>query len=340
VRKEPSAVSQVPADFAFAGTGVACSWLRPGLLRPSRGLADVLVADPEPRPANSTRSAALHGWHTAEGDEILSVSRLEDGFILRFPGVAGFGISPDARTVRPWPAIGTSTETLGHLLIDQVLPRLLAHRGQLVLHAAGIRMFPGMVVAFVGDSGRGKSTLAASFSRTGEPILSDDAIVLRDEGGTVHALATYPSLRLWPDSLNRLYEARPDVMLMADYSTKRRVSAPHPADEIEESTPLAALYLLGLPPPEANEVLSIEQVTPRNAVIPLLSSTFQLDVTDRHRTALLFERAASIADRLPVFELRYPRDFRLLPAVRDAINEHIETLRSVQHPTRTQGGTP
>jgi hypothetical protein len=287
----------------------------------------VVIAEPEPRPMGPSPHRVLHRWTTPAGDEILSVWGLPAGYRLRFPRLADFDIDPEGEAVRPCPAPGTSRETLTHLLIDQVLPRVVAHRGHPVLHAAAVQISPEAAVAFVGETGRGKSTLAAIFARAGASLLSDDAIVLCDDGEKISALATYPSLRLWPDSLERLYRERPDVSPMAGYSTKQRIRRPFPNGSAAEPVPLVGYYLLDLATPDSDAVASIDPVTPRESVIPLLSSTFQLDVTDRRRTSRLFEQTTSLADRVPAFKLRYRRGFQQLPAVHEAVARHAGTLR-------------
>lgn len=64
-----------------------------------------------------------------------------------------------------------------HLLLDQVLPLVLARRGHLVLHGALISL-AGRGVVLVGASGAGKSTLSAFAWTRGWSVGGDDGTVL------------------------------------------------------------------------------------------------------------------------------------------------------------------
>jgi hypothetical protein len=59
-------------------------------------------------------------------------------------------------------------------------------------------------VAFLGESGRGKSTLAASFATEGTRFLTDDGLLLEWVGGHCMIVPSHPSIRLWEDSQEAL----------------------------------------------------------------------------------------------------------------------------------------
>ena len=80
-------------------------------------------------------------------------------FVVRFDEVAQFTLSFASHEILISPLDDDVPDnTIEHLLVDQIWPRILAHRGQLVLHAAGVTSPTGAIL-FVGQSGRGKSTL-------------------------------------------------------------------------------------------------------------------------------------------------------------------------------------
>jgi len=260
----------------------------------------------------------VHHWPPEQGGMSLAVSNDGHSFLLRFPGLADFVISADGRQIDAWsdPTIGAGT--LDHLLLDQVLPRTLAQQGRLVLHAGAVRI-DDQAVAFIGDTGSGKSTLTASFHSAGYPLLSDDGLVLKTEEGLVRALPTYPSLRLWPESVSGLYAQQPTIVPMAHYTAKQRVILNGVPVAANNPLPLASLYVLA---PEVKAVtasVSLTLLRPCEACIAIIRNSFQLDLTDRCRVAELFADASRIANSLPVFSLRYPREFARLPEVRDAI---------------------
>ena len=270
----------------------------------------------EAPPCEPAKTDWVHHWPPEFGGLSLALSGKGESFLLRFPGLADFLISNDARQIEAWPAGATSIETLHHLLLDQVLPRVLAQQGRLVLHAGAVRV-GDQAIAFIGDSGSGKSTLTASFHASGYSLLCDDGLVLTHRAGVTTALATYPSLRLWPESIASLYSRAPTVAPMAHYSSKRRIILKDIATNGSIPLPIATLYVLAREP--GAEGISLRRLSPRAACMEIIGNSFQLDVTDRRRSAEVLANASRIAQHLPVFSVTYPRDFARLPDVHEVI---------------------
>jgi hypothetical protein len=267
-------------------------------------------------PCEPSMTDWVHHWPPEVGDMSLARLKGEGSFLLRFHDLADFVISADGRQIEVWSAPSASEETCEHLLLDQVLPRILAQQGQLVLHAGAVRI-RHEAIAFIGDSGIGKSTLTASLHAAGYSLLCDDGLVLTQGEVATVALPTYPSLRLWPESIASLYAQAPDVAPMAHYSSKRRIISNDLVTNANVPLPLTSLYVLG-PAPDTAEI-SLKRLSSREACIAIIGNSFQLDITDRHRVANTFANASRIADHLPVISLTYPRDFARLPEVHNAI---------------------
>ncbi len=252
---------------------------------------------------------------------MLSCAREGDAYRLGFPGLATFLIDDGgAIECRPLPTL--TPGTLEHLLIDQVLPRVLTHRGSLVLHAGCVGS-PQGAIAFLGDSGSGKSTLCADFARAGHPLLGDDGIVVRRTAAAVfEALATYPGLRLLPDPLARLFDERSSATPVAHYTAKRRLDRDSAALTLTAGAePLRALYLL-----DTGVEVAIAPFLERDAFMVLLRASFQLHLDDRERSRGLFERIGGVQDAVPVRRLSYPRDFDRLRDVREAVMADVGEL--------------
>ena len=312
--------------FRFGGSSVLWPGAHPTSLPVSTADPDIIVV--RPREASQTQTPIPDARPSPDSPSAqpLLTARSPDQLLLRFDGLADFEITTgEPVTVSPRPEPSTGQETLEHLLLDHVLPRVLAHRGALVLHAGAVRA-DTETVAFIGETGRGKSTLTASFDLAGQSALSDDGLAITCADQRVLAAPTYPSLRLWPDALEGVFESRPKVAPMAHYSTKRRVVRDAGTSSPQEPTPLKALYVLGEPAVAGDDV-SIEPLSEREAVMAIIGNTFQLDPSDKTRASRLFEQAAQVAQRLPAFELSYPREFARLAEVRAAVLRHARTLQ-------------
>jgi len=84
-----------------------------------------------------------------------------DRFLVSFANSAEFLVDFAKTEILVHCLDSYSQQGLRHLLDDQILPRILAHQGELVLHAAGVADADG-VILFMGVSGSGKSSLAAA----------------------------------------------------------------------------------------------------------------------------------------------------------------------------------
>jgi hypothetical protein len=252
------------------------------------------------------------------------VSRMNGGYLLLFPESAAFTVSGDGRKVIGWCPAGANGETFRHLLLDQVLPRVLAHSGRLVLHASAVRL-DDRCVAFLADSGGGKSTLAARLHADGMALLADDGLVVRHDQKSVRVVPTYRSLRLWPDSVDSVFVERPATSAMAHYTSKRRVLLEPTCERDASPLPLAGLYVLRSLSGNEDALVNIARLSQRDACIAIIANAFQLDATDLQRAAHTLAQAADVAKIVPAFRLSFPRDFTRLSEVRPTLVRSLTT---------------
>ena len=281
-----------------------------------------LLESPPPEPAGGDW---IHHWYTPAGEITISLAGTGAGYLLRFPFLADFVIDENGCRVGGWPAAETDEETLRHLLLDQVLPRVLAHQGRLVLHASAVTV-DGKALAFAGETGRGKSTLAASLHGAGYSLLTDDGLVLKAGGGSIHSIPAYAGLRLLPESVAALFKVPPQRKAMASYSPKNRIALDR-KDAIDPVEP-AALFVLGEPVGDGEKSIRVSRLSQRDACMEIVRNSFQLDVSSRDQAKNLFAAAGRAAEKLPVFALSYPRDFSRLPEVHEAILRQLADLGS------------
>jgi hypothetical protein len=264
-----------------------------------------------------------YNWCFPDGTSSHFLSRHEKGYYVRFPDLADFSISIDEEWIRCRPEPGTPLATIKHLFLDQVLPLVLSSQGRLVLHGSASQTAHG-AIAFIGQSGSGKSTLASSFSVKGCPILADDCVLVRERGRQLVAVPSYPGVRLWPETVNVLLGVGTPVSEVAHYSDKKRIAQDIRLPFCTEPAPLRRIYFLVRPEDtEDTSTISINHISPRDALIELVKHTFHLDVTDSLGLRREFKCLSRIAV-LPLFyRLTFPREFPLLPAVHEAILQNL-----------------
>lgn len=266
----------------------------------------------------------IHEWH--ENDElVLSLSRCDEHFCLHFPDLADFELQFSRRRIRVFADLVADASTLEHLLVDQVLPRYVAHLDSLVAHASAVDI-GGRNVLFLGQSGWGKSTLAGLMNESGHRVLSDDCVQLIDQEGLVMALATYPSLRLLPDSLKAIFPGLDSASPVADYTDKLRVPVAA-SDGDHVAVAVDAIYVLGDPAKSAGSPIAYK-LAPATACLALIEHSFRLDLSDRNASAAHFKRCSTIARSIPAFNLQYPRNYADGQALVHYLTQHLASLPS------------
>ncbi|MDQ2650302.1 MAG: hypothetical protein M3Z03_12210 [Actinomycetota bacterium] len=199
---------------------------------------EVVPAGPSGAPRDEV---VIEETELADGAPWSRTTRDGADYHIAFPELVAFHIDPVAHRVSV--AVETAdASTVRHLLLDQVVPRILSLGATIVLHASAVLLETG-AVAFVGPSGAGKSTMAAAMVRNGGRLLSDDFVALDDAGHRFEARSTYPGLRLWKDSTTAL-AIHDDLTPMGIGSPKLRWRLPTDRWE-RRPAPLVAIVELG-----------------------------------------------------------------------------------------------
>jgi len=113
--------------------------------------------------------------------------RSGDTYVFHFRGQRALAV--DDRGERITLASAPEGVSLPYLL-QAIAPKILALRGQVVLHASAVAM-NGSVVAFSGVSGAGKTSSARALARAGGQLICEDKLLVqfRDTGAVVSPAA-------------------------------------------------------------------------------------------------------------------------------------------------------
>jgi hypothetical protein len=177
------------------------------------------------------------------------------------------------------------------LLLGPGLPLLLFAGGVLCLHASAVAHQDGAVL-FLGDSGRGKSTLAA---RLGANRLADDIVPCAAVDGIPQALPRFPQLKLpWQDP------------------------------KVPESVPLRALVELE---PGKDTQRSFERLPPLGAARTLLSHTVASRLFPRRWLARHLEIATVWSAQIEAHRFRFSWGAQHLPGNLEAVRDGLSRLQ-------------
>ena len=263
----------------------------------------------------------FHTWTFPDGTLWTAFYRTNDGYLLRFPDLADFQVSADALHVTGFPVPEVSDATVQHLYLNQVLPLVLSKQGKLVFHASAVEVAGG-ALAFAAESGRGKSTLAASFAVSGFRFLTDDGLVVEPTADGHRILPSHPSIRLWEDSETALIAPGVRTAPALPFTPKSRFLAGDEIHFCDQPRPLRRVYFLGN---GKVATLGFQRLSAAEALVEWVKHSFLLDVEEKPRLASHFDQVAKLANQPIHYRLDYPRRFEELAWVRAAIVEHARS---------------
>jgi hypothetical protein len=260
--------------------------------------------------AEAVRTSAHAGWfHRAQ---------LRDGTVyLRWANLFDFLVSADGREIAARRLAESSPEAFHTYLLGQALSFALIRQGFDPLHATTV-IADGEAVAFLGDCGLGKSTLAAVFLAGGHRVLTDDLLVLTETGGGYTAHPGPPRIKLFPE-ISRMFLGAQMGVPITNLSPKLIVALDdHQA--FPAAARLKAIYVLAAQGRgRGTDRVTIRRLSRRRACLELVRNTFNLAVTDPERLTRQFALATGVAASVPVSVITYARALSLLPSVREAI---------------------
>ena len=268
------------------------------------------------RPQSPVPREPYNTWLHPRGHVWAAFFHAPDGYLIRFPGLADFALSADCRLADCSPVPGAPEATLRHLFANQIVPLGLSFQGKLVLHASAVDI-AGEAVAFAAPSGRGKSTLAASFATHACAFLTDDALLLRHQEACGHwVMPSQPSLRLWHDSRDSVAPAAALAGIAPGPGAKPRLAAGPGLEHCHSERLLKLAYFLG--EGDTDEII-IRPTSQAQALIHWVRNSFQLDPTHSEMLARQFDQLSLLAGAVPTFHLDFPRRYDVLDQVREAI---------------------
>jgi hypothetical protein len=212
-------------------------------------------------------------------------------------------------TVHPLEPV--SEETIRAYATSVLLAIALRQRGLCLFHASCVAR-DGVAVAFVGESGWGKSTLAEAFLQRGYSVLTDDILALDLSGEGARVLPGPPYIRLRPGAAAALmgseYDAMPAVSSLGDQRMRTvERGAPEPAM-------LRRVYILD---PDDAEENALVPLSPSEATMNLVVHSWgKRAFTDPKYTMCHLRDCAALVRSMPIQRLRRVRSL-------DALADHV-----------------
>lgn len=247
--------------------------------------------------------------------------RLADGsdYIL-WTGMFEFIVSTDGKQIWGHALPAGSLERLQTYLLGQAISFSLVKQGTEPLHSTAIIM-NGEAVAFLGNSGYGKSTLGAAFLQAGFMLLTDDLLVIDSVEKVFVAHPGPQRVKLFPEVAKVLLDNNISGSTMNPGTTK--LVLPLSVEQSSQgAVTIRKIYVLQPPDLESPcKSITIDPLSKRQACVKLIENTFNTVLMGPDRQTQLLKSASKLAAGLTIQSLSYPRDL-------SRITEVVEMVRS------------
>lgn len=193
------------------------------------------------------------------------------------------------------PIEGCSDALLGVYLMGSGMGAILHQRGYMPLHGSCVTDDTNAVL-IVGDSGAGKSTLAAEFLSHGWKLLTDDVAPVSNAETTPSVQASYPSQKLWQDSMEQYEKSEKDVHSLYTSETREKFGVNVSEYFYDGCCPLSIIVRL-IPTDEPCHIEPIEGMTKLDQLMRNTYRSYMIAPENRERH---FRRCAALAGKVPM----------------------------------------
>lgn len=225
----------------------------------------------------------------------------------RFQVLAGCRITVDpAPTSDPWQP--------QRYLLGLAMAILLYQRQRLVLHASAISM-NGQGIAFLGDSGAGKSSIAGAFLARGHKLVVDDVTSIDLNSGTAWIDPGFPYIKLGNEVKNTiaLNPEQLEYMDFVDEKVSYRID--HLASD--GRVPLRRIYVI-IPGKE----VGFECFNSQQALFELMRYSIPVRLIKLNHAAH-FERCVELVNCVQVCGLKRPESLSQLSQLVDLVEKNV-----------------
>lgn len=269
---------------------------------------ELWYAHPEPKPGEMP---TLMAW------------KLPGHYQLEYADGTQFLIDDQGKQIwATWPADTLTLEDAATYLLGPVMGFTLLLRGFISLHACAIAV-NDRSIAIMGPAGSGKSTTAAAFAERGYRILAEDVVTLRDRGTEFLVQPGYPSIRLWPSSVEALYGSGVSLPKLTPTWDKCYLDLTQDKYEFQTAPlPLAAIFLLTERTDDPAAPF-VQDLSPAEKLISLIANTYAAYLMDREMRGREFRFLHRVLNAVPVKRVTSHSDSGRIGELCRTILEHV-----------------
>lgn len=185
----------------------------------------VTLGAPAADTAGALHKPTLERVLLPDGQRLYSSAVIDGATVFRVHGIGDIVFGADLAEGVVHLEASTDPGLLVVMMAGMVPAFWLMERGEVVLHASAVCV-DGATVAFVGDSGMGKSTLAALCCAAGAHVVADDLLRVASVAGQLCWIGGTSELRLRPGAWSLVEESLRSVAVRSTADGRQAVAPP------------------------------------------------------------------------------------------------------------------
>lgn len=202
-------------------------------------------------------------------------------------------------------------------LVGPAMVFLLYQRNHLVLHASAVNMY-GQGIAFLGDSGAGKSSIAAAFLAQGHKLVVDDIAAVKMNSSHAWLNPGFPYIKLSHEAKETIALQPEQLEFMDLVDDKVSWHLSHLAHN--ERVPLRHIYVI-----QPGEKIGIERFNSQQALFELMRFSIPVRMVRLNHVAH-FEHCVELLKHVQVFGLMRPQSLTQLFRLVNLVEENMSQM--------------
>jgi hypothetical protein len=248
----------------------------------------------------------------------------DESLYMRWDDWGEFLVSPDGGSVLCSNLSNMTPSSFEAYVTTFAISSALLQRGEEPLHATVVNIGDS-TVGLVGQSGAGKSTLAAKLISTGATLVTDDMLRVTFKHSVPFAHPGPFRLKLSKESAEQCMDSPVFCGRFCPVGGKLilQLGPPIPARSTRQ---LSALFQIEDYYFDDSNIVSVKYLSGIELFAAISSATMNSRVNSRARLRRQFSFAERLAKSIPVYKLRYKKEYRVLD---DVVTRVIETTTAL-----------
>ncbi|WP_414468881.1 hypothetical protein [Methanobacterium sp. ACI-7] len=249
----------------------------------------------------------------SNGDDFWIGANNHKDIIIKWDGIGKFKLSNGSEII-----VAPETENreiLYSYIMGPIMATLLYQRGLLVLHGSAIKTDMG-VIAFLGPSGFGKSTIAMALNNKGYQVIADDILAIKVEPvDNPVVLPGFPQLKLSSTIIELMMENSEVITKNILNSEKYVIKF---SDFLDGPLNIKKIYVL-----EKGPDSTIKDLKPQEALMRLIDNSYCSIMFQNGEKKLNFIQCVDLLKKVDVSLLKVNHAIDLIPELVQQIGDDI-----------------